>query len=564
MKRRLTIALIALAVLLITGCAKLSVAFDAQNETAIFLQEVDKNQRLAPPAEPEREGYTFLGWYTDISGGERWDFSQPVTQDMNLYARWEPVELAITVFADKKRDQSQQVAVMYGEPVPLPPLPEIPGYRFTQWTKDKNGLVPWDPKNKALSDTTLYAQWEPLVSSITYHQQIEEQHYETQSIETYHYGEEISIVAPEPLPDFAFIGWNTEADGSGQMYKPGDMLTMGEEDMTLYPQWTIPVSAAAAGSSHTMVLLSDGTLLTVGSNTDGQLGDGTRKSSSTPVIVAKSVSTLSAGGGFSLFVDTQGVLWGMGGNYQGQLGNPDLYVPVTKPVRIMDQVRDVAAGVSHTLILRTDGSLWAMGNNEDGQLGDGSTISRSTPVSVADAVQAIAAGSYHSLFITEDGTLWGMGWNEAGQLGGDADISQKRPVAIMHPVQAVSAGANHTLVITEDGTLWGWGSNVNGQLGIDSMTESATPVELASDVHMIASGYNHSWYIDGNGTLWGAGDNAYGQLHPDQPKQIAEWQPLYESVDDVSAGKDFSLIISQGLLWAIGSDEYHQLGAWEQ
>jgi alpha-tubulin suppressor-like RCC1 family protein len=81
---------------------------------------------------------------------------------------------------------------------------------------------------------------------------------------------------------------------------------------------------------------------------------------------------------------------------------------------------------------------------------------------------------------------------------------------------------------------------------------------------MIASGYNHSWYIDGNGTLWGAGDNAYGQLHPDQPKQIAEWQPLYESVDDVSAGKDFSLIISQGLLWAIGSDEYHQLGAWEQ
>lgn len=564
MKRQWTMVLVLLVVLLITGCTKLSVAFDAQNETAIFLQEVDKNQRLSPPVEPQMEGHTFLGWYTDLTSGERWDFSQPVRQDMNLYARWEPIDLEITFVTHPTQNQEHQVVVPYGNTVPLPPLPEIPGYRFTQWTEDASGSIPWKPGNAVQKEMTLYAQWEPLVASISYQKQTDEHQYVSQSINTYHYGEEIVIATPEPLPGFAFIGWNTKEDGSGQMYEPGDVLTMGEENITLYPQWATPVIASSAGSSHSMVLLADGTLLTVGSNTQGQLGDGTRKNQSSPVPVASSVSEISAGGGFSLFIDTQGTLWGMGGNYQGQLGNPNLYVPLMQPVRIMDQVRDVAAGGSHTLVLREDGTLWAMGNNEDGQLGDGTTSSRNAPVHIADAVQHIAAGAYHSLFITEDGTLWGMGWNESGQLGDDADTSQKHPVKIMDNVQAVAAGEFHTLMLTMDGVLMGLGANTHRQLGISSVEETSVPVELATKAHAIAAGYNHSWYIDDAGNLWGTGDNAYGQLDPENTAQIDTWQPLYESVDAVAAGKDFSLIISQGRLFAIGSNEYGQLGDWEK
>lgn len=33
--------------------------------------------------------YEFTGWYTAKNGGEEWDFSMPVTEDMTLYARWE-------------------------------------------------------------------------------------------------------------------------------------------------------------------------------------------------------------------------------------------------------------------------------------------------------------------------------------------------------------------------------------------------------------------------------------------------------------------------------------------
>ncbi|WP_168121005.1 immunoglobulin-like domain-containing protein [Paenibacillus sp. HB172176] len=41
---------------------------------------------------------------------------------------------------------------------------------------------------------------------------------------------------------FIFAGWNTAADGSGVAYGAGDLLTMGEEDVTLYAQWAIPVT----------------------------------------------------------------------------------------------------------------------------------------------------------------------------------------------------------------------------------------------------------------------------------------------------------------------------------
>ena len=35
----------------------------------------------------------------------------------------------------------------------------------------------------------------------------------------------------------SFIGWNTEADGSGEWYYPGDSLQMSAEDVYLFAQW---------------------------------------------------------------------------------------------------------------------------------------------------------------------------------------------------------------------------------------------------------------------------------------------------------------------------------------
>ena len=36
---------------------------------------------------------------------------------------------------------------------------------------------------------------------------------------------------------YTFTGWNTQADGKGTAYKPGDSFTLTDEDIVLYAQW---------------------------------------------------------------------------------------------------------------------------------------------------------------------------------------------------------------------------------------------------------------------------------------------------------------------------------------
>jgi len=80
----------------------------------------------------------------------------------------------------------------------------------------------------------------------------------------------------------------------------------------------------------------------MGSNIDGQLGDGTTDIRSTPVKVAAGVAQIAAGGSHSLFVKTDVTIWAMGSNYLGQHGNGTITDRST-PWRIAIGVAQVAA-----------------------------------------------------------------------------------------------------------------------------------------------------------------------------------------------------------------------------
>lgn len=68
---------------------RFTVSFDAggADASATPSQRVKQGHAVVEPAAPKRSGYTFLGWYT--ADGAKWDFSQSVTGEMTLYARWE-------------------------------------------------------------------------------------------------------------------------------------------------------------------------------------------------------------------------------------------------------------------------------------------------------------------------------------------------------------------------------------------------------------------------------------------------------------------------------------------
>jgi alpha-tubulin suppressor-like RCC1 family protein len=284
--------------------------------------------------------------------------------------------------------------------------------------------------------------------------------------------------------------WATGGNEDGQL---GDGTTTNRTIPAQVPVSGDPkVIAVAAGFSHSLFLTEDGKLWGMGGNLLGQLGDGTRHTSMFPLQIPVpnnpnlKVTTVVAGRHFSLFLTEDGELWGMGSNGDGQLGdgtgkNSPIPLQISVPGNRNLKVIAVAAGAYHSLFVTEDGKLWATGDAHYGQLGDGSSGGynnyRVTPVQIAVPgnpnlkVTAVSAGEAHSLFLTEDGKLWGMGSNSYGEFGGGVSGSISTPVQVLISgrsdlkVIAISAGQAHSLFLTEDGKLWATGSNRYGALG---------------------------------------------------------------------------------------------------
>ena len=72
------------------------VSFDSNGGTAVDTQKnVQYGTTATKPENPTREGYRFLGWFTDAdcTEGNEFNFTQGVTKTMTLYAKWEIVNV---------------------------------------------------------------------------------------------------------------------------------------------------------------------------------------------------------------------------------------------------------------------------------------------------------------------------------------------------------------------------------------------------------------------------------------------------------------------------------------
>ena len=259
--------------------------------------------------------------------------------------------------------------------------------------------------------------------------------------------------------------------------------------------------AVAAGQNWSMALRSDGTVWTWGTNGNGNLGDGTTTSRSTPGQVSglTDVTAISAGYFHALARKSNGTVWAWGDNASGQCGDGGSTDRLT-PVQMtgITGATAVAAGQNHSLVLKSDGTVWACGLNTDGQVGDGTTTTRRTPVQVSGltGITAIAAGWDHNLAVKSGGTLWVWGDNSSYQLGDGTNTDRRTPIQLPGISNALAAagGSLHSLLIRTDGTLWAWGYNGQGRLGDGTTTTRSTPVQVTglSGVVSVDGGYAHS------------------------------------------------------------------------
>ena len=151
------------------------------------------------------------------------------------------------------------------------------------------------------------------------------------------------------------------------------------------------VTAIAAGATHNLALLADGTAVAWGTDSAGALanqGSTTQQGFAAPVrdasgLIIRNIVAIEAGGGTSHFLLADGSVLAAGavaiGNVNSQF-NPALVRDTTGGV--FNNVRSISSQGGHALAIRNDGSVWGWGSNSSMTLADGSTTSRSAPVRV--------------------------------------------------------------------------------------------------------------------------------------------------------------------------------------
>jgi alpha-tubulin suppressor-like RCC1 family protein len=242
----------------------------------------------------------------------------------------------------------------------------------------------------------------------------------------------------------------------------------------------------ACGYLHTLATKTDGTLWNWGYNAYGQLGDNTTTSRSSPVTTSGGGNiwnNIAVGQNNSIATKTDGTLWTWGYNLQGQLGD-NTTTSRSTPVTTRGggtNWKSCAAARAHCLATKTDGTLWTWGWNNNGRLGDNSTTNRSSPVTTAGGGtnwDKVAGGDSHSIATKTDGTLWTWGGNNSGRLGDNTAFNRSSPVTTAGGGtnwDKVAAADGHSIATKTDGTLWTWGKNNTGQLGDNTTTSRSSP-----------------------------------------------------------------------------------------
>ncbi|MDF2436065.1 MAG: repeat-containing protein [Bacteroidota bacterium] len=283
----------------------------------------------------------------------------------------------------------------------------------------------------------------------------------------------------------------------------------------------------SASVSSSMFLCADNTAMGVGSNNNGNLGDGTTVDRLTAVQASSltDIKAIGVGFGFTLFLKNDGTVWACGTNYQGQLGQGSTgsTTPISTPVQInaLSGIVAVSAAQGSSLFLKNDSTVWACGNNYYGQLGDGTTINRGTPFQIPSlsGIAAIASGGNHSLFLKGNGTVLACGYNYHGQLGrGTSGSFAPNPtpviVNVVSGITKIIGGGYHSLFLKNDGTVWACGGNNYGGLGDGTTVNRSTPFQIGSvsSITAMGAGDNHSVFLKNDGTVWATGLNGSGQL----------------------------------------------------
>ena len=134
---------------------KHTVTFDSGEGSKVDSQTVKEGDPVSKPDNPTREGYTFNGW---LLGGDPYDFTTPVMQDLTLTAKWEKTKVASYTVAFDSADGGDvpSQTVERGKTAVKPDDPTREGYTFLGWYAGDDA---YDWNTPVTGNLVLTAHW---------------------------------------------------------------------------------------------------------------------------------------------------------------------------------------------------------------------------------------------------------------------------------------------------------------------------------------------------------------------------------------------------------------------
>ena len=184
-----------------------TITFDTVGGSEIAPITQDYGTAITTPADPTREGYTFIGW----------DKAIPTTmpaENVTITAKWEINQYTIT-FDTAGGSEIAPITQDYGTAITAPANPTKEGYTFIGWDKAIPATMPAE-------NVTITAQWEINQYTITF----DTAGGSTVAPITQDYGTNITAPADPTREGYTFMGWDREIPE-----------TMPAENMTVTAQW---------------------------------------------------------------------------------------------------------------------------------------------------------------------------------------------------------------------------------------------------------------------------------------------------------------------------------------
>jgi len=183
---------------------------------------------IESPAVPEREGYTFGGWY---NGSQKWNFDTNIVGDnVTLKAAWVPNRYTVS-FDSQGGSSADKLAVVYDSGYTLPATSRR-GYRFLGWY-DSEGTRYTDGKWTLTNDLSLEAKWE----AISYRVNLDTNGGNAIENDTLPvtYDSPYGTLPTPTRPGHVFLGWFTSQHGGDNILD--STVVNQNNDHTLFAHW---------------------------------------------------------------------------------------------------------------------------------------------------------------------------------------------------------------------------------------------------------------------------------------------------------------------------------------